>query len=192
MQHSEQARDFSQENITQKRGIEFNLKNIDAQEPSLTKQLEDALNKDAADQLIFVLRTFQKDDFVNHCNIATQTLGERLNTSFGGEGSFFDEAPTYTLFDTRAYGSLEKAGWRGEFHSVGLLTGKNDKKEPYFIIIDLTYSTVHQKYTHQEGALVFAAKGTSSEALRYLHDTYGGVWNTQFIFKNGQKQFLGH
>jgi hypothetical protein len=81
------------ETFEYKGGVELNLENVDAQESSLLEQFKHALSKDAADQLIFVLRTFQQDDFINHCNIATQTLGERLNTSFGDEGSFFDEAP---------------------------------------------------------------------------------------------------
>ena len=163
---------------------------IAEQHDQIESYLREYLQSEAIEQFIFVLQTLQEDDFINHCNDATEALGDRLNTSYGGEPSFFLEAPTCTFHDLRSSGSLEKAGWIGKFHSVGVLEGRGTNQESFFAIIDLTYSTVHKKHTHENAALLIAGKGEKEQALNCLHDIYGGAWSAQFIFKNGRKQFV--
>lgn len=171
--------------------LELNLDKIAEQHDQIESCLREYLNQEAIEQFIFVLQTLQEDDFINHCNDATEALGDRLNTSYGGETSFFSEAPTCTLHDLRSSGNLEKAGWTGKFHSVGVLKGKSLNHEPFFVIIDLTYSTVHKKHIYENSTFLVAETGEMKDALNRLRDIYGGTWSAQFVFKNGRKQFVG-
>lgn len=167
---------------------EYNFKNRADQEMAMQK-CKTLLSEEAAEQLVFVLRTLVDDDFANHCNEAVQEFAKRLFESYGDEPSFFDEAPQWKIFDARARGSLPRAGWSGDFHSVAVLCGSKTSGEEGYIIIDINAQYVHKKI--QNGAAFIAHEGNIRDALQKLSDIYGGTWKAEFSFTHGKKEWLG-
>ncbi|HHD92261.1 MAG TPA: hypothetical protein ENL06_01375, partial [Candidatus Portnoybacteria bacterium] len=62
------------------------------------RQLKKIINKEATDQLIFVLSVMKQDSWRNQCDKAVKTLGMNLTEHWGGEESFFDLMPENVNF----------------------------------------------------------------------------------------------
>lgn len=157
----------------------------------LSRDLQHYLSPDAADQLLFVLRSLVTEDFVNRCHDATAALGSALATRFGDEPSFLEECPGTEVFDAKTHDRLPKFRWSGNFHSVALLLNTSKEHPPFYILIDLTYSTVAGSDASKgHEALIVAGSGNRQSALQKLHNLYGGDWKIDFVFQDGVKRFI--
>lgn len=105
-----------------------------------------------------------------------------------GEESFFDLAPSTRYRDVRSETTLEKVGYRGLFHSVGMVCA-GDARRPISIIIDLTHFTVDGSHQKERSALVATVAGNEAAALQKLGHIYGGHWTAHFAYDSKKKAF---
>ena len=169
--------------------IEPQAMEYDASSAADQKKLKDMLasvfDDEAIDQLIFILQTIAAEDYTNHCNEATKALGGRLLERYGEEESFDDLAPTMEFSDVRSYEKLRE--YRGDFHSVGVISVHQPKKK-MSIIIDPTHYVVSSDA--KPGAmLVLKVEGDTQVALKALGQRYGGLWIVDCILDKKHKQF---
>jgi hypothetical protein len=155
----------------------------------LESQLQTFLGSEEAAQYVFVLKTITEENYANHCNNATQEFGKGLAKQFGGEESFFELSPESKFSDVRSYTPLNKMGYQGEFHSIGLLEFKNTEQKNSSLIIDLTYGTV-SKNVKQEAILVKYISTTGEEVMNILHNHYGGSWKKDLDFNKESGKFV--
>ncbi|GEM_PF-2461926 len=161
----------------------------------LAEQLENFMDKEAAEQLIFILKMMATEDYVNQCRLATKALAEKMNERFGGEESFFDLMPPKTrLFDLRSNEGLSKINYQSPSgHSVAGLdffdnrsASKNKKR---FIIIDPVYGVVNRK-VDRDNILLLAGFGNIEEAKKALSEVYGGRWQEAYFFDRKNNKFI--
>jgi len=155
----------------------------------LEKLLNPLLGVEGAEQCAFILRSMAERDFTNHCEKATQEFGRELTRRFGEEESFFDLVPQANFSDVRNYSPLEKIGYRGGYHSVGLLEFNSGNNQTFSLIIDLTYGDVIPE--KRSGlALALCCPGAGKQALEILKNHYGGSWRKDFEFNKKTGQFV--
>ena len=158
------------------------------------KDLENWLNPmlgiEGASQCTFIINSLAKEDFVNHCDKATQTFGKELAEHFGGEESFFDIVPYAEFSDVRSYSQLEKINVSAmRHHSVGLLEINQPGKQPFSLSIDLNYGTVSNR-SDQNSILVLYCPETGNSAMNMLKNRYGGSWKKEYIFNKDTNKFI--
>jgi len=155
----------------------------------LEKLLTPLLGEEGAEQCAFVLRSMAEKDFTNHCEKATQEFGRELNRRFGEEESFFELVPPVNFSDVRNSSPLEKIGYRGGYHSVGLLEFNPENKQAFSLALDLTYGDVAVE--KRSGlALALYCPGTGKQALEMLKNHYGGSWRKELMLNKKTGQFV--
>lgn len=157
----------------------------------LENWLEPMIGKEPAEQCVFVLRSMAEMDFGNQCKEATKEFGARLLQQFGGEESFFELVPSANFYDAKSNKPLMNVGYRGDFHSVGVLEFKPENKEPFSLIFDLTYGTISSE-SKNEAIMAINCPGTKEKAVSALGQQYGGSWEIEFKLdkKTGNFVFL--
>jgi hypothetical protein len=150
--------------------------------------------EEAADQLLFILEALsqdQFDDFINHCNKATQKLGELLQTSYGGEPSFFEISPNSEFYDVRGEYLQEKFGYRGSYHSIAVIEIPEQRADQTFyhsLVIDYTYDTVNKM--SPEHRLLSLQPTDAEQTLSSITSHYGGKWSIEYKFDKKTKKFV--
>ena len=164
-------------------------------EKNLVSFLVPPFNADQAEQIAFLLKNVitdnegKQDDGRNRCNDQTQQFGLSLNEKFGGEESFLELQPGVSYFDMQSQGQLEKIAYRGDYHSVGMISSpETEEKKRHQIIIDFTYFTVNHEWQKRK-MLIIKIDGDEETVKQTLNQFYGGNWKkayTLVIDQDGQ------
>jgi len=155
----------------------------------LEKWLKAFIDQEAAEQCVFVLRSMSRERRPNQCQAATQGFGEKLNERFGDEESFFDLVPDAEFSDVRSHRPLDKVGYYGDFHSVGMLEFSfSNKEENFSLIFDLTYGTISGKGS-RKSMLIMHSAGDRKKSLKELKDIYGGDWKVDYELNKKTNSF---
>jgi len=158
----------------------------------LREKFTSLFEEETADHLIFILQTLETqdpNDFINHCNKATQKLGELLTERIGGEESFFDLVPESEYYDVQGTGLVQKFHYRGAYHSVGAIIKPKDLNHPYGLSvgIDFTYATVNKLSSKKR--MVFVVPGNLQACTHFLEGHYGGKWEVEFHLQKDTAQY---
>jgi hypothetical protein len=156
----------------------------------LVRALQSVLGEEGAEQLSFLLNKLSRENFTNQCNKATQALGKSLAENYGGEESFFELIPAANFYDLKSDAPLEKTSYRGDFHSVGVITVPQKEKAPVSIVVDLTYFVVNNEGQKKDPALVMTVSGDLPQACDRLAQEYGGVWKKDYTFNKEKGTFV--
>lgn len=150
--------------------------------------LKPVIGEEASEQLVFALHAMQDEDFVNHCDEATEALGLKLAANFGDEKSFYELMREANFYHARSVGPLSKMGYLG-WHSVGVLEGKDIKNKNFSLALDLTYGDVSGKNKNSD-ALALYLSGSKEDMLKKLGDHYGGSWETDYELDKKTRRFM--
>lgn len=155
------------------------------------RQLKKIINKEATDQLIFVLSVMKQDSWRNQCDKAVKTLGMNLTEHWGGEESFFDLMPENVNFvEARAIwtkGKLKNKFKDSKHHSIAVLEFPK-KKENYYLIIDLVHGHISIR-DEEENILLLCYKGNKEAVFNKLNEYFGGKWEIATILNKEKKNF---
>ncbi|MDD5652412.1 MAG: hypothetical protein PHX98_03395 [Candidatus Moranbacteria bacterium] len=146
------------------------------------------IGKEGAEQCVFVLKTMEGENFLNHCDEAVKEFGKRLNERLGDEESFFDLCPSARYMTVRSEKSLDKIGYICEHHDIGMLEiPKNKERE--FIVFDLSYGNVMREGRRKAIAVSYFS-GERRELLEKIKNKYGGKWEIKFELDKKKGNFV--
>jgi hypothetical protein len=167
--------------------VEFNWRD-DANLEELQKHLEKSINQNAAEQLVFVLKTMREKSFVNQCDRAVKYFGVSLIEHWGGEESFFDLLSSDSEFmELRSEVRLNSNFKNDKYHSIAMISLPNNKVD--YLIFDLVYGHIAGE-GKRKNALFLSYKGESKRAvLDELKKIYGGTWKIINTLDKDKKVF---
>lgn len=150
------------------------------------KIIEPVIGEEGSEKIIFSLKSVMAEDFTNQCNKATQEFGSRLNAKNDENESFFEIDQDANYYDARCD---QIPGYKGDFHSVGLIEIKNENNEKKSLIFDLTYSDLGKG---RRGAILFLlSQGNTAEALEILKKNYkSSTWKINFKLDKKKNTFV--
>ncbi len=170
--------------------LEFSRKSEDGLN-DLSKWLSNVINnKEAVEQLVFVLLSLREESFVNQCDEAVKKFGIALAEHWGGEESFFDLLSQEVAFmEIRSTDPLSNKFKRDNYHSIALLEFPSVSGRKFCLAFDLVYGHIAGE-GRRESALSLYCNGNAKKALEKIKEYYGGRWKIINTLDKERKTFL--
>ncbi len=154
-----------------------------------TEWLSEIVDKEAAQQFVFVLTAMREKSWANHCDKAVKSLGFDLAEHWGGEESFFDLVGENVSFkELRSSDVLKNKFKRDNYHSIAMLEFSQNNEESIYLIVDFVYGHIAGE-GRRNNVLFLRYQCQKEKILDRVGEYYGGKWKIVNILNKENKTF---